>query len=119
MHTRARQKSINLLSYTLSTACNGFKNETSKKKGNYPSFTCGTRMLFPDLRAGAFPGAPSWYFVGARVGGSIVSGSVEGEVLPIRPDSKDLRDFARLRAAFSRGSDLNHEPLTESRHHHW
>ena len=32
-----------------------------------------------------------------------LSGSVAGEVLPIRPDSKDLRDFSRLRVAFNRG----------------
>jgi len=30
----------------------------------------------------------------------------EGKVLHILPDSKDLRDFARLRAAFNRGFEL-------------
>ena len=33
-----------------------------------------------------------------------------GEVLPIRPDSKDPEGFTRLPAAFNRGSDLNCEP---------
>ena len=48
----------------------------------------------------------------------LLSGSVAVEVLPIRPDSKDLRDFARQRARHLI-SDSNREPLTESRHHHW
>jgi len=38
-----------------------------------------------------------------------------GEVLPIRPDSKDLRDFARLPTAFKR--EFEPRTPTESRHH--
>jgi len=45
-----------------------------------------------------------WGWVG------LLSGSVAGEVLPIRPDSKDPEGFTRLPAAFNRGSDLNREP---------
>jgi len=41
----------------------------------------------------------------------LYSGSVAGEVLPIRPDSKDLRDFATLPTAFNRGF----EPRTPNR----
>ena len=40
-----------------------------------------------------------------------LSDSVEGELLPNRPDSKDLRDFARLPTAFNRGF----EPRTSNR----
>jgi len=35
-------------------------------------------------------------------------GSMEGEVIPIRPGSKDLRDFARLPTALNHG----YEPQT-------
>jgi len=78
------------------------------------------RLTFQISRDGVFPGATSWRVTSSEWGWvGLLRGSVEGEVLPIRSDSKDLRDFARLRAAFNRGSDLNHEPLTESRHHHW
>ena len=45
-----------------------------------------------------------WGWVG------LLSGSVAGEVLPIRPDSKDPKGFNRLPAAYNRGSDLNREP---------
>ena len=41
----------------------------------------------------------------------LLSGSVESEVLPIRPDSTNLRDFAKLRAAINRGF----EPRTSNR----
>jgi len=62
-------------------------------------------------RDGVYPGtsrrvvsSSEWGWVG------LLSGSAAGEVLPIRPDSKDPEDFTRLPAAFSRGSDLNREP---------
>ena len=76
-------------------------------------------LNFPDLTGRGVLRATSWRAI-RQIWGQVeflLSGPVAGEVLPIRPDSKDLRDFARLRAAFDR--DLNHEPLTESRHHHW
>jgi len=75
-----------------------------------------------------FSGQPGWGVWGAiswltcnssdlRPGRCQLSGSVAGEVLPIRPDSKDIRDFSRLPTAYN--CCLNHEPLTEPRHQHW
>ena len=70
-------------------------------------------LNFPDLTGWGVWGATSWRAI-RQIWGQVeylLSGSVAGEVSPIRPDSKDLRDFARLPTAFNRGF----EPRTSNR----
>ena len=74
---------------------------------------------FPDISRWGVWGATSWRAI-RQIWGQVeylLSGCVAGEALPIRPDSKNLRDFARLPTACKR--IFEPRTPTESRHDHW